>query len=197
MALDFLRLPTDYDAPDYRLRLATYMDYIDSLDHESEPDLFAFFVWTPFHDGPIEDIAIGADGNSLSFRVMHPDIRRHHSQESTFAWFRCQFNGVPWCQLSVVASDVGIKPAPQPLECTFGEINGLAEQIKCHSPAFKRPLYSLLLQLRPRRPPGPERLLGIVFERLQVIPENEERWREIRAGGDWDLSLYTRGNRLF
>ena len=196
MDLAFHRRPLDPDAPDFFERSTAYFDSIDSFDHEEQSDLYRYFGWDPFHDGPIERLRLSNDAQSLSFRVMHPYIR-HQRDESTYAWFRCVFRGVSWFHMTAERVDryndplaaAGQRPV-EGIEFNVSEINTLEEQIARARRLWRRPAYSLVIDTFPSH-----RRLGIVFQHVSVEPLEPVAWELMVRSGEWDTLLYSRGLR--
>ncbi len=195
MDLAFRRRPLA-DTSDYRERAAAYWQFVDGFDHAEQPDLYRYFGWDPFHDGPIERLRLSADARKLSFRVMYPYIR-HRSGTSTHAWFRCIFRGISWFHMTAERVDrlndpLGRLPeAPgEPIQFDVSEINTLEEEIARARGLWRRPSYSLVITTFPSR-----RLIGIVFQQVVVRPEEPAAWDHMLQSGEWDIFLYERGLR--
>lgn len=200
MDLTFRRRPLDDEAADYRARCAAYWDFLDGFDHAEQPDLYRYFGWDPFHDGPIERLRFSPDARTVAFRVMYPCLR-HHSGASTYAWFRCAFRGVSWFHLAADRTDRlndPLGPAParygrgQPVEFDVAEINTLEEEIARARRRWRRPAYSLLINTFPG-----DRLIGLVFQQVTVTPVESAAWALMVQSGEWDIHLYERGLRTF
>jgi len=192
--ITFLKRPTDVDDPAYHEQCRAYWDFVDSFDHSQNPDLYEFFGWDFFHDGQIEEPRFSSDFKTISFRVMSPSIP-HRAGGNTYAWFRCEFEGVVWFHLATERIDELDDPMAKGnrrIEFNVSEINTLTEQIEFYQRLYGRPYYSLAIETFPAH-----RVIGFVFERVNVLAEEPLAFALIRRSGDYDVPLYKRGARAW
>jgi hypothetical protein len=173
-------------------KYVTYLDFVDQQQFSPNDDLPKYFALGLFHDGPIDELRFSPDGLTLHMRVQARCLG-----EPWWAWFRCEFKDVVWFSMATERGDrlndpLGDRPQ---LEYRYAEIDTLQEELAWYRKSYqsylrqsKKSLHSLLIDLSP-----PPRMMGLVFTRVDVLPEEPLAWEWARASGKFPLELYEPG----
>jgi hypothetical protein len=160
------------DDTEFKKNLADYFKFINKFNHQTNPDLYKYFVYDFFHDGEISDLTFSDAFRTLTFKIVCPNLKIGDADNYKYvdASFQCRLGGIAWFHMDTNRINKYNDPLDERsdwIEFYSSEINTLTEQIAFYNKKYKdRRFYSLIIHTRPS-----DRTFGLIFEYINVMPE--------------------------
>ena len=180
------KIDTDNHA-EFEMGQKAYFEHLERFKKSSNSDLWKFFYWDFFHDGPIMNITVGTDLKTVTMKLVSPNIKRllpKDDYEYVNAAFICTFYNIIYMKMKGPSSEDWFNSRNELATFLHAEIN--TSPILDELPN-KENFYSLLIQTLV----GDDEIwLELVFSQVNVEPEEPLTFSLMEGNPQFEIPVF-------